>query len=194
MSDTSTGGAPPLADQAKEQAHQAVAQGKQVVQQGKEVAGGLLDRAREQVRTQLTTQKDNAATGLNDVAQALLLSSNHLQEQGQGTVAHYGDQVAEQVTRLSGYLRERDVDDVLDEVQDFARQQPALFLGGAVLLGVIAARFLKSTSPSGGGRGGDAAVNNPLLPVPIPAGGNDDRYQTAPVGSADDVVRTSDAT
>ena len=129
MSDTSTSGAPPLANQAKEQAHQAVETGKQVVQQGKEMAGGLIDRTRDQVKTQIGTQKDNAATGLNDVAQALLLSSNHLQEQGQGGVAHYTDAAAEKITQLSGYLRERDVDEVLEEVQNFARQQPALFLG-----------------------------------------------------------------
>ena len=95
----STTAAPPLAEQAKEQAHQAVEQGKQAVQQGKEMAGGLVDRARDQVKTQIGTQKDNAATGLNDVAQALLLSSNHLQDQGQGGVAHLADAAAEKITQ-----------------------------------------------------------------------------------------------
>lgn len=172
MSDNSTSSAPPIADQVKEQAHQAIDQGKQAVQQGKEMAGGLLDRTRELVKTQLGTQKDNAVAGLNDVAQALLLSSNHLQEQGQGGVAHYADTAAEKITSLSGYLRQREVEDVLSEVQDFARQKPALFLGGTILLGLAAGRFLKSSSPdvAAGATGGTSVPQgapNPLLPVPV---------------------------
>ncbi|MBV9851319.1 MAG: hypothetical protein JO250_16740 [Armatimonadetes bacterium] len=190
MSDNSTSPAPPLAEQAKEQAHQAVEQGKQAVQQGKEMAGGLLDRAREQVKSQLGTQKDNAAAGLSDVAQALLLSSNHLQGQGQGAVAQLGDKAAEQITRLSGYLRERDVDDVVDEVQNFARQQPALFLGSAVLLGLVAARFLKSTGV--GGASATTSSSDALLPVPV--GKPYDAGGVQPESRDPDVaLRTSDA-
>ncbi len=195
MADNSTSDAPPLVEQAKQQAHQAAEQGKQAVQQGKEMAGGLMDRARETVKTQIGTQKNNAATGLNDVAQALLLSSNHLQEQGQGGVAHYADAAAEKITSLSGYLRESDVEEVLDQVQSFARQQPALFLGGAVLLGVVAARFLKSSSPDGGTGGGAGAANgsNSLLPVPVSS--VYDTGQGTPNDRADDgAPRTSDAT
>ena len=166
MSDSSISGAPPLADQAKEQAQQAVEQGKQVVQQGKQMAGSLLDQARDQVQTQLGTQKDNAATGLNSVAQALLLSSNHLQEQGQGNPWRtLGDMAAEQITRLSGYLRERDVDDVVDEAQTFARQQPALFLGTALLLGVAGRPLpekLRSRMAADGQR-----RENAWLPLPV---------------------------
>ncbi len=172
MSDNSTSAAPPIADQVKEQAHQAVDQGKQAVQQGKELAGGLLDRTRDLVKTQLSTQKDNAAAGLNDVAQALLLSSNHLQEQGQGGVAHYADAAAEKITGLSGYLRQREVDDVLGEVQNFARQKPALFLGSTILLGLVAGRFLKSSSPdvavgATGSASAPQGAKDPLLPVPV---------------------------
>jgi len=147
MEDTTTQSAPPLVDQAKEQVHQAVEQGKQAVQHGKEMAGGLLDKAREQVKTQLVTQKDNAASGLNDVAEALSVSSSHLQEHGQEAVAQLGDRAAEKITQFSGYLREHDLDDVVHEVESFARRQPELFIGAAVLLGLVAARFLKSSAP-----------------------------------------------
>lgn len=162
MADTQTSPAPPIADQAKEQVQQVAEAGKQagvqVVEQGKQMAGSLLDRAREQVKTQLGTQKENLTTGLNDVAQALLLSSNHLQDQGQGGVAHYGDQAAEQITKLSGYLREHGVDEVLGEMQTFARRKPGLTIGAAVLLGLAAARFLKS-APSVAGQSAPAGTN-----------------------------------
>jgi hypothetical protein len=44
-------------------------------------------------------------------------------------------------------VRERDVRELVGEVQDFARRQPTLFFGGAVVLGFAALRFLKSTAP-----------------------------------------------
>ncbi len=188
MSDNSTATAPPIADQVKEQAHQAMDQGKQAVQQGKEMAGGLVDRARDQIKTQLGTQKDNAATSLNDVAQALLLSSNHLQQQGQGGVAHYADTAAEKITNLSGYLRQREVDDVLGEVQSFAREKPALFLGGTILLGLVAGRFLKSSAPDVAAPkqaepAAPSSGSNPLLPVPVSP--VYDTSEAAPAGSTD---------
>jgi hypothetical protein len=41
-------------------------------------------------------------------------------------------------------IRERDVRELVGDVQEFARQQPTLFFGGAVILGFAALRFLKS--------------------------------------------------
>jgi hypothetical protein len=42
------------------------------------------------------------------------------------------------------------VRELVGEVQDFARRQPTLFFGGAVVLGFAALRFLKSTAPKTG--------------------------------------------
>jgi hypothetical protein len=146
MEDTTTH-APPIAEQAKEQVQQTVAKSKQAVQDGKEIAGGLLGKAREQVKTQLVTQKDNAATGLDEVAQALMESSSRLQEHGQAAVAQLGDKAAGKIADFSSYLRDHDINDVVREVETFARRQPALFVGSAVMLGLVAARFLKSSTP-----------------------------------------------
>jgi len=49
------------------------------------------------------------------------------------------------VESVSGYLHERDVRQIVDETEDFGRQRPAVFVGGALALGVLAARFLKSS-------------------------------------------------
>ena len=43
-------------------------------------------------------------------------------------------------------IRNRDVGELVNEVQRFARRQPALFVGSAFAIGVIGARFLKSSS------------------------------------------------
>jgi hypothetical protein len=42
-------------------------------------------------------------------------------------------------------VREKDVNEMLRDVQQFARRQPALFIGGSFAAGLLAARFLRSS-------------------------------------------------
>jgi hypothetical protein len=96
-------------------------------------------------------------------------------------VANLTDSLAEQVERLSSYLRDRDVRALRDDLENLARRQPAVALGAAVAVGMLVARFIKSSQrsgnagrqPAGEGRGGyDFDVD-----VPRSAG-----YGTGPAG------------
>jgi len=86
-----------------------------------------------------------AAATLGEVAQAVRQSGEQLREQ-QPQVAGIVDTAAEQLERASSYLREGDLQDVVHRVEDIARRQPAIFIGGAFVLGLAAARFLKSSA------------------------------------------------
>jgi hypothetical protein len=44
------------------------------------------------------------------------------------------------------YLREHDANEVVNAATDFARRQPALVVGGALLVGLALGRFLRSAS------------------------------------------------
>ena len=120
-----------------------------VVEQAKDKAQELASQAQqkagEQVQSGLARGKSRAAETLGGVAQSLRLSSQHLREQNQEGTGRYVEKAAQQVERLSSYLQNKDVGEVIDEVEDFARRQPALFLGGAFALGLLGARFLKSS-------------------------------------------------
>jgi hypothetical protein len=118
-----------------------------VAGQAKDAAGQIADQARQQATSQLSSQKTRAAEGLGSVAQALRQTSQQLQGQDQGAITSYIDQAASQVDRFSNYLQQKDVRQMADDVERFARRQPALFLGGAFVLGLLGARFLKSSSP-----------------------------------------------
>ncbi len=141
----STGGASQVG-QVKEQAKQ---QTQQLAQQARQQAGELANRGGEQVKGQLANQKHQAAQRMTPVQTALRETGQQLRNQGQGPVAEYADKAADQVERFSGYLRETDVDEIMDEVRNFARSRPALFLGSAAALGFLATRFLKSSSEEG---------------------------------------------
>ena len=135
------------ASSAKEQVGQAVdeiaSRAAPVVEQTQEKAGQALDQAREQATTLLEVQKERAVDGLDAVVHAAHRTSQQLRVDGQETVAHYADQAAQRAERLAGYLREHEVGDLVDELEDFARRQPQLFLAGGLALGLIAARFFE---------------------------------------------------
>jgi len=126
---------------------QAKATAGQVTDQAKATAGQVADTARQQVSTRLADQKDRAAESLGGVAQALRQTSQQLREKDQAGVTGYVDQAANQIERFSGYLQGRDMGQLVDDVEGFARRQPAAFLGGAFLIGLLGARFLKSSRP-----------------------------------------------
>jgi hypothetical protein len=132
----------PLLDQAKEQTQQ-------VIQQTQQKAGEVVDRAREQVRSQLADQKERAAGSLESVADALRQAGQGLRDHDQGALGDYVQSAAEMVERVSDYLSRRDMDQLVREVEDMARRQPGLFVGGAFALGFLAARFLKSSRSNG---------------------------------------------
>ena len=135
---------------------QARQQTQQLAQQARQQAGQLANRGSEQVKSQLANQKHQAAQRMVPVQTALREAAHQLRGQGQGSTAQYVDQASDQVERFSGYLRETDVDQILNEVRGLARRRPALFLGGAAVLGFLGTRFLKSSSQEGTSAGDDS--------------------------------------
>jgi hypothetical protein len=65
-----------------------------------------------------------------------------------GLTARYGDSLAQQVEQVSHYLEQKDLRELVRDVEVFARRNPAVFIGGAFALGMLAARFLKSGNPN----------------------------------------------
>lgn len=127
-----------VTDQAKETAGQ-------VADQTKQAARHVVDTAREQAASRLGAQKDTAAAGLTSVAQALRQTGDTLRQQDQMGVTSYIDSAASQVEQFSNYLQNSDISQLVDDVERFARRRPALFIGGAFALGILGARFLKSS-------------------------------------------------
>jgi hypothetical protein len=111
--------------------------------------GGLADRAQEkvteQVRAGVNKGTNRAADALGSVAQSLLFSSQQLREQDRGTIGNYVERAANKVEQLADYVQNTNASQMAERVEGFARREPALFLGGAFALGLVGARFLKSS-------------------------------------------------
>ncbi|HYC49898.1 MAG TPA: hypothetical protein VEB19_02195 [Gemmatimonadaceae bacterium] len=111
-------------------------------------AQGLVDRAESEARSRLNAGKKDAALTLSSVASTLLSSSSQLKDEQQNVAGEYVEKAAEQIDRLAQYIQNADPGQVADEVQRFARRRPAVFIGAAFAIGVIGARFLKSSRRS----------------------------------------------
>ena len=134
-----------------DQARQSV---NEVAGQTKQAASQVTDQAKQAARAQAATRKDQAAQGLNVVSSAVRDMGDRLRQNDQtSSYAQYADQASNQIQRFAGYLRDHDVRQVVSDVEGWMRRDPALALGGAFVLGLVAARFLKSSGvqarPSG---------------------------------------------
>jgi hypothetical protein len=107
--------------------------------------GGLMDRVRQGASSQLSSQKTKATDGIGTVAQAVRQTTQHLRDQQHDTIARYVDEAANQLERVSNQLRDKDVGELMQDAQRFARRRPAVFIGSAFAIGLLGARFLKSS-------------------------------------------------
>src|SRR4051812_20678681 len=112
--------------------------------------GGIMNTIQQQASSALSSQKNRAADGITAVIEAIRQTGGQLKEKN-GALAGYADSAAGQLERWSTQLRDRDVSELMGDVTTFARRRPAVFIGSGLIIGLAAARFLKSSAPSSGG-------------------------------------------
>jgi hypothetical protein len=121
-----------------------------VAEEARGAVGEVVGEVQRQASSRLSEQIGRTSERLGGLSTALTSVGRELREQDDA-MAGWVDRAAEQVEQLSGYLRGKDLDEIVEEAEGFARRQPALFLGGAFVLGLVAARFLKSAAPRNDG-------------------------------------------
>ncbi len=121
----------------------------QVLSQVQDQAGQIASQVQQQARTQLGGQKTEAAQALDNAAQVVRQVGSQMRQNGGEPLAEYADRAAGQIEQVSHYLHEHDVDEMFHDLESFARRQPALFIAGGVALGILTARFVKSTGHHG---------------------------------------------
>jgi hypothetical protein len=113
---------------------------KEAADAAKDVASGTVDQLQEQTRQQQRTGADfveRFAGNIREAARAFE-SEAPFAARGINSAAEYVEDAAEKIR--NGSFR-----DVVDGATDFAKRQPAAFLGISVLAGFAAVRFLKAT-------------------------------------------------
>ena len=131
----------------------------------------LLGGIQQKVTSRVDEQKNRAADGLGGIADVFRTAGNDLRTENE-TLAEYVDMASDQLRRFADNIRQRGVADMMDDVSQFARRNPAVFIGGAFLLGIGVARFLKAS----GERGGDRSYGNFSRVDPMTSGAGSPSY------------------
>ena len=104
--------------------------------------------ARERAGSTFTETRQQAAERMGGIGSAVRRTGESLRGEDQGRFADVADNVARQIDRMADYLRDSDGQTMARDIENLARRQPALVFAGAFAIGVLAARFFKSTTPS----------------------------------------------
>ena len=115
----------------------------------KDTGSGIAQSATRKVEDVLTSQKAVGADYIASLAQAAERAANQFDDD-LPQAAQYIRQASHTMSNVADNIRNREIRDLVGEVTDFARRQPTLVFGGAMLLGFAALRFLKSSAPASG--------------------------------------------
>ena len=99
----------------------------------------------EKVQSFAEQQKKMGAGQIDGVARAVHRAAEEIEGQ-LPRVARSVHQAASRLDAASSSLRERSMDELLTSFGEFARSQPWVLFGGAVLTGFALSRFLKSSA------------------------------------------------
>jgi hypothetical protein len=146
MSQTVTDGG--TAQQAQEKAQEVAAQARDKAQEGAE-------RAREGLRGQLDQRSTQAGQRVNQQAEDFRSVAQALREQGKEGPAKMAEQAADRAQRMGGWLERSDADEILGQIEDFARRNPWAVALGGLAVGFAASRMLRASSSERYQRRGD---------------------------------------
>jgi hypothetical protein len=163
----------------------------QVAERARAAAIEKVEHARDRAREGIDHGRQEVADRIRRVGSALRSASDKLREEDEAA-ARYADMASQGVERVASYLGSADLKGTVRDLEGFARRQPAIFFGGAFLLGLAAGRFLQSSQHRNGDRlrladprsfeARDTATDwpRPQRPPPVPTHETDDLFDARP--------------
>jgi ElaB/YqjD/DUF883 family membrane-anchored ribosome-binding protein len=123
-----------------------------ILDKAKETASGTYNAVSTKATEKIEERKGELSTGLKTLADTVRKTGSDLESSAQTTpltdaAARYTDTAARQIENVANYFERKDLKAMMRDAENFARRNPAIFLGAAFGLGILAARFLKSSSP-----------------------------------------------
>jgi hypothetical protein len=116
----------------------------EAAEQLKDAVVGHVNQTRQRA---LSVQGDTSER-IRGVAAHLRELSDSLREQDP-LVSNLAQRAGQGVEGLARYVGDATPENVIRDTEQLARQKPALFYGGAFLVGLAAARFIKNARPAG---------------------------------------------
>ncbi|HEX7155485.1 MAG TPA: hypothetical protein VF618_28730 [Thermoanaerobaculia bacterium] len=106
-------------------------------------AAGLADGAKQQASHFYDNKKSALVSEIGNLASILRQAG----ESGDaGFTGRLASVAAERVERFASTADGKELDDLLQDLESFARRNPAVFVGSAMAIGFLASRFIKSSA------------------------------------------------
>jgi len=121
-----------------------------LLQQAKSTATEAYSKVSDKTVSRIEEQKAGVAGGLKSVAGSIRRLGDDLGQAGEKTPvteysARYATTAAGKLDQVANYFDQSDLRSMARDVENYGRRNPAVFLGTAFALGLLAARFLKSS-------------------------------------------------
>src|SRR3954453_9126501 len=101
---------------------------------------------KERLKERVDQRSTDAGQQVNTVADDVRTVAGELRNQGKDKPAQYAEQAAERVQNVGQWLERSDGDQIMRDVEGFARRNPWAAAAGGLVLGLAASRFLKASS------------------------------------------------
>jgi ElaB/YqjD/DUF883 family membrane-anchored ribosome-binding protein len=149
----------------------------------------LTSKAANRIHSEVDARKGNAADQAKSVSNAIQTAAGQLDESAPTWLKSAFQQGADQIQRFAETIEQKDSRQIVNEVQNFARERPALFLGACAAAGFAAARIFKA--------GGEEEARNQSVQtgpsdVDQPWGASDDALGSQSTRSAQQFDELSD--
>jgi hypothetical protein len=128
-------------------------------------AHALWGDAKDVARSAAQAQQQVTAQGIGEFASVLRQAARNYGD-GSTSTSRFAESVADRLEGLSSTLKGRELSALVNDIENFAREQPLIFFGGAVAAGFLALRFLKSSAPGAAPLRPTAATREPTVEEP----------------------------
>ena len=108
-------------------------------------AGQVSRAIKEEVGEFFNERKDKAASKIEDVGSMIDKAGRILHAGKLDAVAEYVDMAADGARQTSRYLEHHDFDEIASDAGDLVKRHPGPVFAGALVLGLLAARFIKAS-------------------------------------------------
>lgn len=119
------------------------AEAEKTAEQMRQQSSELAQQARQRGTRILQEQKHAAAGQINAFARALHRAGEELDQEGHSGAGQYAHWSADRLDHFAHTLDEQEPRSLFHRAEQFAREQPAMFIGGAMAAGIALAWALK---------------------------------------------------
>lgn len=133
-----------------------------LIDQASETAQGAMDDVAAEAGSRADAAKDSVADEMSGISSALRTAAREMRD-GSPQERTFG-QIADGLADASEAMRDKDLGEMVGDLTGFARRNPMVFIGGAVLVGFVATRFAVASGSTTRRTGHAPSRREPVAP------------------------------